>query len=469
MTRRSARSLFTALLVLFLIVCLGQLPAQPIAASGLATDGSPPTIGPAPRDATKGSATSAEPYALLSASSGSAGFGIDVIAHYLRYIHDTTLPGEWDTVGPVPSTYWAGDFVGSDYSKIYVIEDATKQLHTLNTQTGVTTTIGGCPSLVGHNWTGATSTPDGTLYAASTDGAISYLYTINTTSGTATTVGRIYNAPVIIDIAINADGEMYGVDIGNDNLIRINTSTGSGTVVGSIGFDANFVQGMDFDPATGVLYYAAYNDDWDQGELRTVNTATGATTYIGAFKEDHEAAVWAMTPSWVQYLGNPGFESGLAYWGVDGAIPGGTAHSGSGSVMFSGEESYVWQDTIIPADAIEVVLAYWITGSSSEAYWDEDITCAAIRDLSWSVEYVDEVCFDMRYFVSSPGVWRHRVHRLNASELANVRGKIVRVGFWLTQAWGSYSQPSTAYIDDTAILVTRPIYDYAVYLPLTIR
>ena len=89
--------------------------------------------------------------------------------------------------------------------------------------------------------------------------AISYLYTINTANGTATTVGRIYNAPVIIDIAINADGEMYGVDIGNDNLIRINTSNGSGTVVGSIGFDANYVQGMDFDPATGVLYLAAYN------------------------------------------------------------------------------------------------------------------------------------------------------------------------------------------------------------------
>jgi len=469
MTRRSAHTLLSALLVSFLNVCLGQLPAQPIAASGLATNGSPPNIGPAPHTTTDRS--SIEPAAVLSASSGSAGFGIDVNVQYLRYIHDTTLPGEWDTVSAVSGTYWAGDFVGNDYSKLYVIDEASEHLHTLDVHTGVTATVGQCPTFIDYTWTGVTSTPDGTLYgvSVSADSSRSYLHRISTSGGSVTVIGRIYNAPAVIDIAIDADGEMYGVDIENDNLIRINTSTGSGTVVGSIGFDANFVQGMDFDPATGVLYYAAYNDDWDQGELRTVNTATGATTYIGAFKEDHEAAVWAMTPSWVQYLGNPGFESGLAYWGVDGAIPGGTAHSGSGSVMFSGEESYVWQDTIIPADAIEVVLAYWITGSSSEAYWDEDITCAAIRDLSWSVEYVDEVCFDMRYFVSSPGVWRHRVHRLNASELANVRGKIVRVGFWLTQAWGSYSQPSTAYIDDTAILVTRPIYDYAVYLPLTIR
>ena len=60
-------------------------------------------------------------------------------------------------------------------------------------------------------------------------------------------------------------------------------------------------------------------------------------------------------------------------------------------------------------------------------------------------------------------MWRHRVHRLSASELANVKGKIVQGGFWLIQDWGSYRQPSTAYIDDTAVLVTRPIYDYAVY------
>ena len=63
-----------------------------------------------------------------------------------------------------------------------------------------------------------------------------------------------------------------------------------------------------------------------------------------------------------------------------------------------------------------------------------------------------------------------RVHRLTASELASVAGKQVLVAFQLSQDWiRGYSQTSTAYLDDTALCVTRPVYNYAVYLPLVLR
>jgi len=93
-------------------------------------------------------------------------------------------------------------------------------------------------------------------------------------------IGEITNAPAIIDIAINAAGEMYGVDIINDNLIQIDPATGAGTVIGSIGFSANYAQGMDFEEESGVLYLAAYSS---QGELRIADPATGNTVLVGAF------------------------------------------------------------------------------------------------------------------------------------------------------------------------------------------
>ena len=62
------------------------------------------------------------------------------------------------------------------------------------------------------------------------------------------------------------------------------------------------------------------------------------------------------------------------------------------------------------------------------------------------------------------------VYRLDADERANVAGQHVVVAFKLTQDWNpGYHQTSSAYVDDTALYVTRPVYGYSVYLPLTIR
>jgi len=96
-------------------------------------------------------------------------------------------------------------------------------------------------------------------------------------------VGNITNEPCIIDIAINAQGEMYGVDIVNDVLVRIDPTTGAGQVVGSIGFNANYAQGMDFEETTGVLYLAAFNANTSQGELRICDTGTGNSVLVGTF------------------------------------------------------------------------------------------------------------------------------------------------------------------------------------------
>jgi hypothetical protein len=122
---------------------------------------------------------------------------------------------------------------------------------------------------------------DGAVYAASTSVTASTLLTIDLATGAATVVGPITNAPGIIGIAIDDSGTLYGYDIVADVLLNINKSTGAGTVIGSIGFDANFGQGMGYDPATDTVYMVAVENATLEGQLRAVDTITGNTTFLG--------------------------------------------------------------------------------------------------------------------------------------------------------------------------------------------
>jgi hypothetical protein len=198
-----------------------------------------------------------------------------------------------NNIGFLDSIFFAGDFLGDDVSQIYAIEFLGNMLVSVDPLTAAVTPIGPATPIYGEDWTGLAgdSTQD-ILYGSSTDGSRSTLYTIDETTGVATPVGQITNAPCIIGIAANGVGELYGLDIVTDALLRIDKTTAAGTVVGPVGFDANYAQGMDFDEATGTLYLAAYNYDpvseTGTGELRIANTSTGNTTLVGYFPESSE-------------------------------------------------------------------------------------------------------------------------------------------------------------------------------------
>jgi Cys-rich repeat protein len=223
---------------------------------------------------------------------GSPAFAVDVYPGYnLVNIPDTDVPGTWTVVANQPgNTYFAGDFINGDFSKLYVVDYSLNQLHALDTATGAVEVIGSCQPLAGESWTGMSGGLNGLMYAASTNVSRSTLYTVDLSTGAATEVGQITNAPAIIDIAMSPDMQLYGVDILNDALVRIDPQTAAGTVIGSIGFDANYAQGMDFEEESGVLYLAAYSTG---GELRTADLNTGATTLIGAFPGGAEVDAFA--------------------------------------------------------------------------------------------------------------------------------------------------------------------------------
>ncbi len=259
-----------------------------------------PQIGPKYEKTSMGRAkvapkpSTAKRYPLLSRPvAGVPAFGVDIYPgeNFVTW-PDAAVPGTWTVIKNVPgSNYFGGDFLNGDFSKLYAIDYSLNQLHTINTTTGAVTVVGSSIPDAGQSWTGLKGSSDGKVYGAATDcAAISTLYTINPATGAATAVGPITNAVCIIDIAINKDGEIYGVDLASDSLIKINPATGAGTVVGSLGVDANYAQGMDFEEESGVLYWAAYTTT---GELRTINTATGASFLVGAFPGGAEVDAFA--------------------------------------------------------------------------------------------------------------------------------------------------------------------------------
>jgi hypothetical protein len=224
-------------------------------------------------------------------------FGFDIFPGATS-VHwpDVTAPGTWNVVAPMTEvSFWAGgDFIFGDFSTLYVIGFDSFNFGMVDTATGVETVIATSPPAGGENWSDMTAAVDGTLYAAGSTCASSTLYEIDPGSGAVTPIGPITNGPCIVTLAINADGEMYGVDIVGDNLVQIDPATGAGTIVGSLGVGANFAQGMDFDEVSGTLYWAAYTT---QGELRVIDTNTGASTLVGAFPGGNEVDAFAVMTS----------------------------------------------------------------------------------------------------------------------------------------------------------------------------
>ena len=158
-------------------------------------------------------------------------------------------------------------------------------LFTVHTTTGAITQIGPTVSFGGEFFTSMSMDPTtGIMYVTSFDDTVfapSSLYTINLTTGTATRIGPITNSTLMIGTGFNNTGQMFGYDVDNDSLMRIDKTTGAGTIIGPLGFNANFGQGMDFDESDDTCYLFAFNNTTFVSELRTCNTTTGATTLVG--------------------------------------------------------------------------------------------------------------------------------------------------------------------------------------------
>jgi hypothetical protein len=191
---------------------------------------------------------------------------------------DSDIPGTLTVLGM--ST--AGDFLAGGcfvedvwYACEYSTVDSN--IWQVDETDGTLTLVGASGALLN----GIAYDPAGTLYGCSgTD-----LYTIDTATGVATLVGAMGNTgATMIGIACDGDGNMYGVDIVDDNLYSIDTSTGVATLIGPLGVDLSYAQDIAYDIDEDTLYSTGYKGStMGGGALYSVNTATGTMTFIADF------------------------------------------------------------------------------------------------------------------------------------------------------------------------------------------
>ena len=205
------------------------------------------------------------------------------------------------------------DYANNDFSKLYCLNaEVPSVLSTVDPSTCVETIVGTASNATtffsGMAWDVTTDT----MFATTA----TELFTIDLASGASTLIGVIAGLPgQLFAIGVNPNGDLYGYST-SDVLLRIDKTTAAATTIGPIGFDAEFAQGMDFDHSDGTCYLFAFNFDTFQAELRTCDTATGATTLIGLIGsttpggQNDWTGVGIRTAEGMAIIFTDGFESG---------------------------------------------------------------------------------------------------------------------------------------------------------------
>lgn len=194
---------------------------------------------------------------------------------------DITTPGNFNPVSTSPVPDFEGAGVYDPYDDLYYSIDSANHVWVIDPVTGFFANYGTVVPPTGETFTGLEVDPlTGDIYALSTDGVISTLSIIDLDTLIVTPIG-LTNMVLGIAIGIDLSGVIYSYDIDDDNLYSLSRTTGAKNLIGSIGFDANFGQGMYRDSGSGNLFMSAFNNSTFNSQLRLVNTVTGGTTNLG--------------------------------------------------------------------------------------------------------------------------------------------------------------------------------------------
>lgn len=161
---------------------------------------------------------------------------------------------------------------------LWGVDDATNRLVQINLSTGSGTAVGAFGS--GFNDMGL-AYGGGTMFMSSTDGSnIGKLYTVDLNTGSASLVGSFGSGLKVRSLGYYG-GTLYGWS-NVDTLVTINTATGVASTVGAFGFPSPTIgqDGMDVDPATGMLWSIAEVENRTYRIDRSTGLATLAATSL---------------------------------------------------------------------------------------------------------------------------------------------------------------------------------------------
>lgn len=271
----------------------GEYPVRhlPISAPALASR-------PSTRTAQPRRATAAAPVATIPSPRAAAGVplvpvsGLERIQGSQRdYVRlnlldagsPVTVLGEFDQLMSASGM----EFVGNDFSRQWVIDWRSNQVQTLDPATGAARPVGRAQprgTVPGEGWMGIAWDPaDDHLYGVTVSASCGWsgLYRIDQDNATASFVGPIVTGAnvCITDIAFDQNGQLYGIDISEDALVIIDKHSGISQLVGNLGVNAEFEQGLKFDRASGTLYWTAFVDQ--QGAIARIDPLTGVPTVLG--------------------------------------------------------------------------------------------------------------------------------------------------------------------------------------------
>jgi hypothetical protein len=147
-------------------------------------------------------------------------------------------------------------------------------LYTLNPATGAATSVGPIgKAITGLAFDDTTITLYGVTAGVSLDGTERQLLVINQTNGSSTVVGSL-GTNEIEDIAFNGKGELFGWNETGDDLVKIDKASGAVTKVGESGLGVTFGNGVAFNPQGQLFGFL----DGDFGHVFRIDPSTGAVT-----------------------------------------------------------------------------------------------------------------------------------------------------------------------------------------------
>ncbi|UOO38035.1 S-layer homology domain-containing protein [Oscillospiraceae bacterium CM] len=200
--------------------------------------------------------------------------------------------GPLTSIRNVAEGFWmsGADFVGT---QLYGVSygEGNSGLYKINEQTGEYELV----DYTGSSLTGFTyDAQNQVAYAIGQVNTYNYLYTVDLETGVSTPMGILDGPYLIVDIAVDNAGNLYGLDINNDALLSINPSTAAVTQIGSLGLNINYAQDIAYDRDNGVLYGTLYAYDGGSHGLYIINTSTGLATLKYAFDGNIEVDSFAI-------------------------------------------------------------------------------------------------------------------------------------------------------------------------------
>ena len=218
-------------------------------------------------------------------------------------VFDAAIPATFTNIAVSPTQVafqGAGTIDPSNGDTAYALDGT--DFYSIDVATGVYTLLGTLTPSAGGDWTGLEfDTSTGTLYGIAGNFTVdASLYTIDIGALTATLVGTDASIGGAVTFAIDGAGVGYVTDVITDSLHSVDLATGVATLVGPVGINLNFGQGMVYDVNSDQLYSSAFDGGLFDTVWITIDTATGAGTVVGVLNSDDPAAeqfAWVGIPA----------------------------------------------------------------------------------------------------------------------------------------------------------------------------